>query len=138
VKLSLGPRPAKRTLDERLAFAVLFFSAFLAAWWFPFHRNPYICSFKQVTGYPCFTCGMTRSWVHHIHLEVLHGFVQSPLGSLLFVLALAFTVWTAIRLAFRLGSLRFGWTDRDKVVLWVGGVVLFLGNWLYTILTGVA
>ena len=118
--------------------AGMFLVTYVLALWFPFHRNPYICSFKQVTGYPCFTCGMTRSWVHQIHLEVWQGWVQSPLGSFLFFLSLAFTVWTVVRVVFRLPPLRFNLTGRDKLVLWIGGVTLFMGNWLYTILTGVA
>ncbi len=134
----LRPRPVRREWDERALFAALFAVAFAAAAWFPFHRNPYICSFKQITGYPCFTCGMTRAWVHQVHLEPILGIVQSPLGSLLFFLAAGFTLWTAVRIAFRLGSLRLGLTRHEKTGLWVAGVVVFLANWLYTILTGVA
>ncbi len=138
MRLTWGPRPLRRHLDERPAFAAVFLILFLAARFFPFHRNPYICSFKQVTGYPCFTCGMTRSWVEQVHGHLFQGLFQSPYGSMLFFLALAFTVWTGLRLAFRLPTLSLRFTRLENYVVWGGALVLLLVNWVYTVLAGVA
>lgn len=134
----LGDRPARRGFDERPVFAAMFAGMFLLAMWFPFQRNPFMCSFKQISGYPCFTCGMTRSWIDHVHGQFVDGFVQSPLGTLLFWLAALFTVWTALRVAFRLPPLKFRFQRWESAGIWVFAVVAVMANWVYTILTGVA
>ncbi len=138
MRITLGPRPERRPFDERPIFAVAFIGMFIAATWFPFHRNPYMCSFKQITGYPCFSCGMTRSWVDQLNLQIWDGIVQSPFGSLLCWMAIAFTVWTVARLVFRLPSLKFHVRPWESATFWILGVVLLFGNWIYTIATGVA
>ncbi len=138
MRLRLGPRPERRAIDLRLAAAAGLLILFGLARFFPFHRNPYICTFKQITGYPCFTCGMTRSWVDHVHGEVLGGLIQSPFGSLLFFTALAWSLWTLARVALRLPPLRLTMPHRQNLALWLGVLLLLAANWLYTILTGVA
>jgi hypothetical protein len=138
MRISLGPRPPKRPFDERPIFAIAFLGMFVAALWFPFHRNPYMCSFKQITGYPCFSCGMTRSWIDQINGRIWDGIVQSPFGSLLCWLALAFTVWTVARVVLRLPSLKFQFKGWESVTLWTLAVVFLFANWIYTIMAGVA
>lgn len=138
MRLGLKPRPDRRRIDERLLFAAMFAVLFGAARWFPFHRNPFICSFKQVTGFPCFTCGMTRAWVHQVFGHVIEGIVQSPLGSALFFMAFAYTAWTVVRWIFRLPSLRIRLSRAEVTGLWIGGVVAILANWFYASLTGTA
>jgi hypothetical protein len=136
--VTLGPRPPKRHWDERALFALMFSGLFVLARWFPFYRNPYTCTFKQLGGYPCFTCGMTRAWVLQIHGRLVDGLVQSPGGSLLCWLAMGFTIWTIVRLAARLPSLKFDlhpWTTRT---IWIVSVTAFFANWLYSIISGVA
>jgi len=133
-----GSRPARRPFDERPIFAAMFAAMFLLARWFPFHRNPFLCSFKQITGYACFTCGMTRSWVDQVHGRFAEGWAQSPLGSFLFFLALAFTVWTFLRLALRLPSLQLSVRRWEAGAIWALSALAVMANWVYTILTGVA
>ena len=138
MRVALGARPVRRVWDERPVFAAAFLAIFALARVFPFHRNPYICSFKQITGYPCFTCGMTRSWVEQVHGHVWTGLVQSPLGSLLFFLALAFSLWTLARVALRLPPLTIRVKRWESAAFWGGGGAALLANWAYSILTGVA
>lgn len=138
MRLRLGPRPQRRAIDLRLAAAASIWIVFALARFFPFHRNPYICTFKQITGYPCFTCGMTRSWVEQVHSHPIDGIVQSPFGSLLFFLALLWSVWTFVRVALRLPPLRLTMPQRQNLALWIGVLLLLAANWVYTILTGVA
>ena len=138
MKIGLGPRPLRRVFDERPIFAVMFLGMFGMARWFPFQRNPYMCSFKQITGYPCFSCGMTRSWIHAVHGRLLEGIQQSPFGSFLFYLALAFTLWTVLRFALRLPSLKFRIARWESAGIWAFFVVALLGNWIYTIVFGMA
>jgi hypothetical protein len=60
------------------------------------------CLFKQLTGRPCFTCGMTSGW-----LELWHGHFAAAWQSnpLVYLLALI----CGIRLYQRFSESRFGW-----------------------------
>lgn len=67
------------------------FPAFmLAARFVPFDRLPSTCVFLRLTGYPCLTCGMTRSVMAVAHLHFHQSIHFNPLG-LPFVATLA--VW---------------------------------------------
>lgn len=67
------------TIDRR-ALAVL---AVLAARLVPrriVHAGPTVCPFRLVTGRPCPTCGMTRSWSAATRLDVRESLAWHPLG----------------------------------------------------------
>ncbi len=42
------------------------------------------CSFLEQTGFPCPSCGMTRSWIHSSQGHILTGMIFNPAGALLF------------------------------------------------------
>jgi Protein of unknown function (DUF2752) len=44
------------------------------------HAGPTTCPFRLVTGRPCPTCGMTRSWSAAAHLDVRESLAWHPLG----------------------------------------------------------
>jgi hypothetical protein len=83
---------------------ILFFPIFLlVARFVPFHKLPSTCPLLNVTGYPCPTCGMTRSVEALAHLDFTAAFHFNILG-LPFVLFLGICwicgvseVWTGRR-----------------------------------------
>ena len=50
------------------------------------------CTFLYVTGIPCPFCGMTTSWTHAAHGDLLASFVTQPMGLVLFLVDVAFAV----------------------------------------------
>jgi hypothetical protein len=44
------------------------------------HAGPTVCPFRLVTGRPCPTCGMTRSWSAATRLDVRESLAWHPLG----------------------------------------------------------
>lgn len=50
---------------------------------FPFDRLPAVCVFRLVTGYPCPTCGLTRSVVAIMHLDLIKAVHMNPFGFLI-------------------------------------------------------
>ena len=56
---------------------------------------PSICVFHNFTGWPCPGCGLTRSWVSMAHGQFASALVWHPLGPLLFLSALFYSVWSA-------------------------------------------
>ena len=73
------------------------------------------CSFYSLTGYPCLTCGMTRSFYSFSHGDFISAFQYHPIGPVLFL----YLVWIAIK----------NLTD----IITVGRVQLTLSNRLYRI-----
>lgn len=51
-------------------------------------RGPTVCVFRRVTGRPCPSCGMTRSWSAAAHLQLRRSFAFHPFGPLTFAAAL--------------------------------------------------
>ena len=59
---------------------------------------PNICPFHLLTGYPCPVCGITRSFVYFAHGKFSDSFAYHPLGPLLFVALLIYTLTTGFNL----------------------------------------
>ncbi len=52
------------------------------------------CSFKEVTGWPCPSCGMTSSFALLIRGDVLHSLQANAVGTLLAGFLLVFIPWS--------------------------------------------
>ena len=50
------------------------------------------CGFKSTTGFPCATCGMTTSFSHAAHGDLIASFQNQPMGALLAVLTAIFAL----------------------------------------------
>ncbi len=62
-----------------------------AFWVYNFFVNPYqagflSCYFKDFTGYPCPTCGMSRSMYYATHFNLAEALSFHPFGPLLLIL----------------------------------------------------
>jgi hypothetical protein len=51
--------------------------------------SPVICPFRRLTGLPCPSCGLTRSWQATAHLRLREGLGHHPLGAVTFLGAIA-------------------------------------------------
>ena len=76
------------------------------------------CPFRRVTGLPCPTCGLTRSWNAALHGRLRESLVLHPLGPLTVVGAAAFAagfddrapgLTKRLRSPAVVGSLATGW-----------------------------
>lgn len=63
------------------------------------YQLPPMCGFRMGTGLPCPGCGLTRSWVHLAHGDLLGSFAQHRLGWLtmgyVFLQAIRHGMWLA-------------------------------------------
>ena len=83
--------------------------------------SPVICPFRHLTGLPCPSCGLTRSWQAAAHLRLTDSIGYHPLGAATFIGAVAFALdgrYATPRLA-----------ERRDVQLSAG--VLWLATWLW-------
>jgi len=90
------------------------------------------CGFKSTTGFPCATCGMTTSFSHAAHGDLIASFQNQPMGAVLAVMTAIFAVLGLYGLATG-ASLRSLWfrvfNSRNVIVF---GVLLLIA-WGYKI-----
>jgi hypothetical protein len=66
--------------------------AILVVWLIParrLDRGPVLCPFRRITGLPCPTCGLTRSWNAALHGQLRESVAFHPLGLLTLIGAAA-------------------------------------------------
>ena len=126
-------RLAHGELDYELIWlSVSLGSLVLAATWLAVGLPWPRCLFLTLTGYPCITCGMTRSAIQFFHGHFLAALQWNPL---VFVALCGLSIFDAyafvvlITRAPRLRILQF--TPAEKTFLRVFAVVLLLSNWIY-------
>lgn len=93
------------------------------------------CAMLIGTGVPCPMCGMTTTFTHLAHFELLSGLLNQPFGLVLFAgTAMAFAVGAA-DLAVPRGRWRrlLRWVDRREG--WIAGGLMFglVAGWAYKI-----
>ena len=90
------------------------------------------CPFFAVTGWPCLTCGATRSALAFLHGDFLSAWKWNPLVALALCGVIAFDLYAAIVLAGRLPRLRMvDWTSAEKNAVRIAAISLLALNWIY-------
>ncbi|TAN37395.1 MAG: DUF2752 domain-containing protein [Verrucomicrobia bacterium] len=92
----------------------------------------HLCAFRNLTGYPCPFCGLTRAFLAMAHGDVTGAWHIMPLGVPLFVSTVAIFVWSAVALFLRRQlppALPWRW-------IMPLGAILLLVNWIYRLAAG--
>jgi len=91
------------------------------------------CSFMRATGWPCPMCGMTTSFTHGAHLQLLDAATAQPFGTLLFLVTAAAGVISLLELARPTGRWRaiLGWILDREVQVAVLFVIGLLAGWAW-------
>jgi hypothetical protein len=90
------------------------------------------CAFYKATGYPCLTCGMTRSLHALAHAEIISAFHFHLIGPFLFIAILLFAVKnfleivTGERLKIRLSSDFYRKSSLIIGIIWIAYWILRL------------
>jgi hypothetical protein len=89
---------------------------------------PVLCPFRALTGLPCPSCGLTRSFIALGHLQLGESLAYHPLGPLCYALVVSLLVWRVLgRVAGRVPIEVEGlWGDRRVGPLLRTGIVLWL------------
>lgn len=91
------------------------------------------CAFQKLTGFPCPTCGSTRSIVYLARADFLSAFSMNPLITAGFVAAILALLYCAATLVFDLRRIRLSLSEREKALFRVVAVVIVLLNWFYLV-----
>ncbi len=81
----------------------------LVGWFVPIASGPPLCTFRNLTGYDCPGCGLTRSVVGLLHGDVGESLRAHPLGAGIFVAGML--LW---------GSALVAWARGGKLISPVG------------------
>ncbi|HOE09996.1 MAG TPA: DUF2752 domain-containing protein [bacterium] len=131
-------RLGKQEVDHEMIWGAVILFVFAAARWFPFQTiHPPSCPWKMLTGYPCCTCGMTRSLLAFAQGNPVTALLWNPLIGMLAIAASIYFLYALVVLSLRLPRVRISLTgirERNGIRL----LILFaiVGNWMYLIIQG--
>jgi len=111
---------------RKLAVIASLPACILAARMIPIDRLPGICVFHSVTGWPCPTCGMTRSVVALAHLDLGRALAYNAATP---VMAAIFALWWGVSVYQTAAGRRTrlaDWTDRHMNALIIIALIAFL------------
>jgi hypothetical protein len=88
-----------------------------------------VCMFRNATGVPCPTCGLTRATESMIHGRVITAIMLNPLAVAVGTISILVVMGRML-----LGiQPRIDFTPTSRKVAWLVGVLLVLINWGYVI-----
>ena len=92
------------------------------------------CPFRDVTGYPCLTCGATRCAIALSHGNLSLAWSWNPLALVALCGVALFDLYAATVLLTRGPRLRVtDWTRVEKNAVRIAVIVLIVVNWIYLI-----
>ncbi len=105
--------------------------------WFTLRLPWPICMFRTLTGYPCVTCGATRSVIAFFHGHFRAAWNLNPLIFSSLCAVVIFDVYALVTLALRTPRLRIGnFTLQEKNIARIATVVLLALNWIHVLRGG--
>ena len=122
-------------LDHEAIWLAVSLATLAGAWFWLYLRLPIPpCTFHRVTGFPCPTCGATRTLRYTFHHDWWAAAGTNPLAFFGYGAVVLYDLYAAIVLAFRLPRLRF-----DVIPKRVGNIVRYttigviLANWAWLV-----
>jgi len=91
------------------------------------------CAFQSITGFPCPTCGFTRTVEHMAHGDLISSIIVNPLAALCFMSAVLYFVYSIFTLMCGSARIFIRLTDKEGNALRMSALFLVLLNWLYLI-----
>lgn len=138
MKISLEKLP-KNTTDYEMIWGALGALAILTARFVPFSLFPrlFFCPFRRLTGYPCFSCGMTRCFILMSHFDFKAGIEMNPLGGAIFIFTAVFVGYVIIAVLFKTCRIRIRITSKSEGnYVRIAVILIVFINWLYLIYVG--
>ena len=92
------------------------------------------CMFKSITGYPCPTCGMTRSLEALSEFHIWQSFLMNPLFFLAGIGLVLYAIYSSGVYWFHFTPYKFSWTKKRTNIARIVAVALILINWAHLII----
>ena len=103
--------------------------------------TPTLCLFKNMTGIPCPSCGVTRSVLLIMQGEFIQAVLMNPLGIIAVALLIILPTWMAIDLIQKKQSLLRVYTHAETFIktnksIYIPLIALVALNWIWNITKG--
>ncbi|MGI6319958.1 MAG: DUF2752 domain-containing protein [Bacteroidales bacterium] len=125
----------RRYVSTILAILAAYFYLFISAY-YESSRNITICIFKNLSGYPCPGCGITRGTIALFSGKFLQSFILNPMAIVINIMAITALVWMGID--FIIGKPSFEKASKFKLKpIWIIILVLLVfANWYWNFKKG--
>ena len=93
------------------------------------------CTILTLTGVPCPMCGMTTTFTHLAHFQIIEGVINQPFGLVLFSLTVLAAVVGGLELVRpgRRWHRMLSWIDRREAVVAYGLLGGMAAGWIYKV-----
>ena len=103
--------------------------------------NRSFCIIKNVTGYPCPSCGTTRDVKLLYHGELISSLQMNPFGIIVAMLMLVIPFWIIFDLLFKKDTFYRNYKKTETIIsnkpLAITLIVLVIINWIWNIYKGI-
>ena len=125
----------RRYVSTILAILAAYFYLFISAY-YESSRNITICIFKNLSGYPCPGCGITRGTIALFSGKFLQSFILNPMAIVINIMAITALVWMSIDLI--KGKQSFEKASKFKLKpIWIIILILLVfANWYWNFKKG--
>jgi hypothetical protein len=124
-------KKSKGQLDFGLLYGGIALLTLCAARFLPILPFLPSCPLHDLTGFPCPTCGASRSIVHLSQGNFLSSFALNPLTAICVTAAVVYFFYSVIAALFFFPKLELQLADKEKNIARSGAVLLIFSNWLY-------
>ena len=109
--------------------------ALIAARFLPLTDMLPSCQFKAFTGFPCPTCGTTRSLVHLANGDLPGSLLMNPAVALGMIAAILWLLYNTIIVLFATSRFTLSFTRSESNTARAAALALLLLNWWYLVLS---
>lgn len=96
-----------------------------------------VCIIKNVTGYPCPSCGTTRAVSFFLKGRIIESILLNPFGIIVAVIMTVFPIWVLVDIVLKKDSFFKAYKKTETIIRkpWIAIVlvVLVLLNWIWNI-----
>jgi len=116
---------------ELLWFCISVGGLIWAAAWLSFGLPWLVCWFRELTGHPCATCGLTRSAIAFFHGDLASSIRWNPLAFLIYCGIAVFDAYALGVLISRARRLRVSLNLAEKRMVRAVVIAALILNWVY-------
>ncbi|MFY8065451.1 MAG: DUF2752 domain-containing protein [Flavobacterium sp.] len=96
-----------------------------------------VCIIKNVTGYPCPSCGTTRAVTLLLKGRFIESLALNPIGIVVAIIMIIFPIWILIDIIFKKETFYFWYKKAEGTIRkpWLASIliVLVLLNWIWNL-----
>lgn len=97
----------------------------------------HVCIIKNVTGFPCPSCGTTRAVTLLLQGEIIESLLLNPFGIVVAIIMIVVPFWILLDIVFRKETFYFWYKKTEATIRkpWIAIVliILVLLNWIWNI-----